>query len=39
VKGEDTTREFPELQRYLEQNYVRDLIGDGFVIHLRRDGA
>jgi len=35
--GHDTTREFPALQRYIRENYVPDLIGDGFVIHLRRE--
>jgi len=37
VSGHDTTREFPELQRWLDTNYVADAAGPGFVLHLRKD--
>jgi len=37
VRGRDTTREFLELRQFLDGDYFVDFIGDGFVIHLRRD--
>ena len=37
VRGADTTREFPELREFLDRDYLVDFVGDGFLIHLRRD--
>ena len=35
VSGEDTTREFLELQSLLERNYEKVLTGDGYIIYER----
>lgn len=37
IEGAQATREFPALRRFLREHYAADLVGDGFVLHLRRE--